>query len=206
MSSAMKKTPRIDIGTALLPGLLLTVLLCGAMSWTMASAFGANSHGPTLGSAEIPAATISGSGGVHEGILPAGAVVTIDFSLGGLHLGSGTGAGNFSVLGGYQAQREAIEERTGGGGTPFRRGEANGDGVFDISDAVITFERVLLGGIVNCRDAADADDDGRLGIADGIWMLSYLFSEGEALPAPGSSGCGPDPTDDALDCLEYDCP
>ena len=171
----------------------------------LAVVVGASSAGPGLGTPEIPASTVSGGGGAHQALLPAGAAVTIDFTLGALHLGSGIGADGYSVLGGYQAQREAIEERTAAG-TPFRRGEANGDGVFDIADAVITFERVLLGGIVNCLDAADADDDGRVDIADGIWMLSYQFSEGPPLPAPGPAACGPDPTDDGLDCSDYHCP
>ncbi|MEC9476696.1 MAG: hypothetical protein VX764_06640 [Planctomycetota bacterium] len=182
---------------ALLPSLILPLML-GIL-------LGASATGPGLGVPELPAETVSSGGGVHQALLPGGAAVTIDFTIGALHLGSGTGTGSYGVLGGYQAQREAIEERTAAG-IPFRRGEANGDGIFDIADAAITFERVLLGGIVKCLDAADADDDGRVDIADGVWMLNYLFNEGEVLPAPGPQVCGPDPTADGLDCSEYDCP
>ena len=130
-NSAFRQRTRVLLTSLLLP-LLLGVVV------------GASTIGPGLGTPEIPASTVSGGGEAHEGILPAGAAVRIDFTLGALHLGSGSGAGGFDVLGGYQAQREAIAERTAAG-TSFRRGEANGDGIFDIADAVITFERVLLG-------------------------------------------------------------
>ena len=174
------------------------------VSLTVGVVLGATGTGPGLGTPEIPATTVSGGGGAHQGLLPSGSAVTIDFTLGALHLGSGTGSGSYSVLGGYQAQREAIEERTAAS-TPFRRGEVNGDGVMNIADAVVIFERVLLGGIVVCLDSADANDDGLVDIADGIVMLTYLFTNGEVLPSPGSFECGPDPTDDPLDCAEYDC-
>ena len=181
-----------------------------ALTWSLllplavAIVLGATGVGPGLGSPEIPASTVSGGGGAHQALFPVGSTATIDFTLGALHLGSGTGVGGYSVLGGYQAQREAIEERTAAS-TPFRRGEVNGDGVMNIADAVVIFERVLLGGIVVCLDSADANDDGLVDIADGIVMLTYLFTNGEVLPSPGSFECGPDPTDAPLDCAEYDC-
>ena len=45
-----------------------------------------------------------------------------------------------------------------------------------------------------CLDAADADDDGKIVIADAIGILGYLFLGSAAPPAPGPDVCGADPT------------
>ena len=47
-----------------------------------------------------------------------------------------------------------------------------------------------------CDDAADANDDGDLNIADPVFVLNYLFASGPAPNAPGPVSSGPDPTDD----------
>ena len=71
-----------------------------------------------------------------------------------------------------------------------------------------------------CPDAADANDDGKIGLTDAIYMLSYLFlPEGRKPPAkppfgPLPGGCGEDPTPDGLDaqfsktgrCVYPSCP
>jgi len=49
-----------------------------------------------------------------------------------------------------------------------------------------------------CLDAADANDDGLLDIADPVATLRALFEGDIALPAP--SGLGLDPTPDSLGC------
>jgi hypothetical protein len=58
-------------------------------------------------------------------------------------------------------------------------------------------------------DAADANGDDRVDIADGIFLLNLLFYSGPAIPPPGPPGlpCGPD-TDardgaDGLGCELY---
>jgi hypothetical protein len=51
-------------------------------------------------------------------------------------------------------------------------------------------------------DAADANDDGAINIADAIAVLSNLFANAGPLPAP-FNGCGTDPTIDELGCLGY---
>lgn len=97
----------------------------------------------------------------------------------------------------------------GGTGQPeFIRGNANGDAVFDISDAVFLLAALFTPGAPppGCRDAADANDDGLSDISDAVFMLAALFTPGAApIPAPGSMTCGPDPTMDALDCA-VPCP
>ncbi|MGQ9588966.1 MAG: DUF1800 family protein [Planctomycetota bacterium] len=89
-------------------------------------------------------------------------------------------------------------------GADFRRGDSNTDGRLDVSDALLTFGWLFLGGKAPaCLDAADSDDSGVLDLTDGVFGLNYLFLGGPAPPPPGASACGPDPTGDALSCEEY---
>ena len=83
--------------------------------------------------------------------------------------------------------------------TPFIRGDVNGDGGLDISDAVTTLDYLITGGSIGCEKAADSNDDGSLNVADGIALLGYLFSGTGDLPMPFST-CGIDPTEDTLEC------
>ena len=159
--------------------------------------------GPGGGVPEIPASTFSAGGGSHGALLPGGESLEIDFTVGLPMAGSGGGTGGFSLLGGFQAMREAIEESSGPTGTPFRRGDANGDGLFNIADAIATLSFLFSGGAMNCADASDSNDDGVVNIADGITVLGALFSGGVSPPDPGPDSCGVDPTDDALDCEVY---
>ena len=55
---------------------------------------------------------------------------------------------------------------------------------------------------VGCVDACDANDDGKVNLADTVFVLNYLFKSGAAPPDPGPSTPGPDPTDDESDCEE----
>jgi hypothetical protein len=90
-----------------------------------------------------------------------------------------------------------------GGGARFVRGNANGDLGLDVSDGVSIFNFLFAGGDAPpCRDAADADDDGRIIITDGIFVLNFLFLGGERPPppSPGAPCPGADPTPDLLDC------
>lgn len=88
----------------------------------------------------------------------------------------------------------------------FRRGDANGDGVFDISDAVFTLAALFQpgSGPFGCPDAADGNDDGAVDITDAVFALAQLFSPAPPPPLPpGPTDCGPDPTADAIDCPTY---
>jgi hypothetical protein len=81
----------------------------------------------------------------------------------------------------------------------FRRGDANGDGVLDLSDAQTTLGYLFLGwDELPCFDAADADDDGVVIMTDPVRTLMYLFLGGPPLPGPGDPGS--DPTPDSLGC------
>lgn len=81
----------------------------------------------------------------------------------------------------------------------FVRGEANGDGVVDLSDAVTVLLYLFADLSVSCVDALDANDSGALDLADTVYLLTYLFADGPAPPAP-FPGSGEDPTADDLDC------
>ncbi|MCH2579975.1 MAG: hypothetical protein MK133_02105, partial [Planctomycetes bacterium] len=85
----------------------------------------------------------------------------------------------------------------------FLRGDGNGDGAIDLTDAVYTLNYLFLGGIVpGCLDAADADDDEEIQLTDGIYTLSFLFSGGAPPPAPWPD-CGEDPAGEGLDCASH---
>ncbi len=90
----------------------------------------------------------------------------------------------------------------------FKRGDSNGDGELDLSDAVWSLSYLFASGpIPACMDAADSNDNGDVNVADPVHTLAFLFAKGAAPPAPGPDTCGPDPTPDSLVCLEYlPCP
>ncbi|MBI4603029.1 MAG: right-handed parallel beta-helix repeat-containing protein [Planctomycetes bacterium] len=85
----------------------------------------------------------------------------------------------------------------------FLRGDTDADARRTISDAVFTLLHLFLGGNgPSCADAADADDNGLLNLADPIYLLNRLFRGGPPPPAP-EGDCGPDPTADELDCASH---
>jgi hypothetical protein len=90
----------------------------------------------------------------------------------------------------------------------FRRGDCNADGDVDLSDAVRTLGVLFLGEETpGCLDACDSNDDGVTDISDAVATLGALFLGDPAPPAPGMHACGPDPSDDELDCQDYPpCP
>lgn len=75
----------------------------------------------------------------------------------------------------------------------------------NITDAVSVLAFLFTGGVEpGCKDAADANDDGSLNITDAIFVLGHLFLGGAEPPAPGSRGCGADPTADQLGTCIFD--
>ncbi|MCI0637226.1 MAG: hypothetical protein L0206_25420, partial [Actinobacteria bacterium] len=93
------------------------------------------------------------------------------------------------------------------GDSLFRRGDADGSGGVDITDAISSLG-FLFGGtfVPGCLDALDWDDNGDVQITDPIATLTRLFSGGDPAAAPGSDTCGPDPTDDDLEnCVQTAC-
>ncbi len=84
----------------------------------------------------------------------------------------------------------------------FVRGDLDGTGRLEISDAVAVLDFLFQGASTPvCLDAADANDDGRVELTDAIAILSFLFVQGDAPPAPFGR-CGVDPTPDRLGCAD----
>ena len=85
-------------------------------------------------------------------------------------------------------------------GSPFVRGDSNGDSDVNISDASFTLRYLFQGGRgPACLLALDANDDSQVDISDAAFTLSYLFLGGAQPPAPYPR-CGTDDSDEALGC------
>src|SRR5688572_19622403 len=104
----------------------------------------------------------------------------------------------------------------GAPGTDFRRGDADDNGVVNITDGVFALNALFLGGPQpTCLDAADANDDEKFEVTDGINILNFLFLDADTPPTPDPDICGPDIKDITsgtfgllrLDCQTYmNCP
>ena len=67
-------------------------------------------------------------------------------------------------------------------GDRFQRGDADGDGREDISDAIFLLNTLFLGGPESaCADAADFDDNGVHDLSDSIFLLNENFGWGITL-------------------------
>ncbi len=89
----------------------------------------------------------------------------------------------------------------------FTRGDADANGELEFADGVIMITLRAPGGQQPpCMDAADANDDGRVTLADALYMLDFLFGIGPPPPPPFTE-CGEDETADELSCLSFPaCP
>ncbi len=85
----------------------------------------------------------------------------------------------------------------------FRRGDANVDGIVDISDAIFILGYLFLGTTSPaCVSAAEANGDGNVDLSDSVMVLNFLFLGGSPPPAPGPFECGPG--SGPADCDSYD--
>jgi hypothetical protein len=92
----------------------------------------------------------------------------------------------------------------------FVRGNANNSeidldnpaGSVDVSDASFLLEFLFSAGpaVAGCLDAADANDDGRINLADPVTIFQALFGNSNVVIAPPYPGVGADPTEDTLTC------
>ena len=88
----------------------------------------------------------------------------------------------------------------------LRRGDADGDRVVNLTDAVFLLNALFLSGAPPaCPDAADTDDDGVVNLTDVLRLLNYQFLAGPPPAPPGADGCGPDGTEDALGACATRC-
>lgn len=87
------------------------------------------------------------------------------------------------------------------GQVAFRRGDIDGSGALQITDALRVLDALFVGGAeLLCADAADVDDDGSLQLADPVYLLNFLYLGGP-FPAAPHGVCGRDSTVDRLGCL-----
>ena len=79
---------------------------------------------------------------------------------------------------------------TGASARRFERGDANADGIVDVSDVVFTLLHLFAGGAPPpCAESANFDGVGGVNGADAIYLLNHLFIAGPPPPAP-TGGCG----------------
>ena len=77
----------------------------------------------------------------------------------------------------------------------FIRGDCNFDGQVDIADPSTILAQQFQGYDAACDDACDANDDGKINLADVVYVLTWQFGFGPAMPAPFPAA-GPDTTMD----------
>jgi hypothetical protein len=83
----------------------------------------------------------------------------------------------------------------------FIRGDANDDGITNISDPITVLRYLFQGSSsLNCENSGDMNDDGVLNITDPIGLLGYLFQGGFTPPPAPFPDCGTDPTYDDVTC------
>jgi hypothetical protein len=88
---------------------------------------------------------------------------------------------------------------------PFIRGDADGSGEIDLSDAINILLYLFLGiGFPDCLSALDADGNGFLELTDAIAVLEHLFITGQPLPPPFPA-CAP-AEDSPFWCKKARCP
>lgn len=90
-------------------------------------------------------------------------------------------------------------------GPTFLRGDANADDTRNLADAIFILSHLFTNGEdPTCLDTADVNDDGGINLADAIQLLSYMFSQDVNTLDEPFEICGPDPTEDDLDCIAYE--
>ena len=88
----------------------------------------------------------------------------------------------------------------------FIRGDANADGMQDISDPISTLSFLFSSMSVPCLASLDSNADDMLNIADPVHLLGNLFGGGSPPTAPYPD-CGPDPSTNPLPCESFPaCP
>ncbi|MFN0056972.1 MAG: IPT/TIG domain-containing protein [Planctomycetota bacterium] len=84
---------------------------------------------------------------------------------------------------------------------PFVRGDANRNGVIDISDAIEQLRVLYTGTPSMCFDAIDANDDDAIDLSDATYLLAYLF-QSMAPPPPPFPNPGLDPGVSTPGCMQ----
>lgn len=75
----------------------------------------------------------------------------------------------------------------------FTRGEVNGDGRINLTDALVILRYLFQGGDApGCLQSADVGGDEQVKLDDAVVLLQYLFQDiGTPIPLPGPGQCAP---------------
>lgn len=136
------------------------------------------------------------TGVAYETTDPSGNVISQSWELGGF------GGDLVDLTGRYVA---FLGGTVGPSDPSFVRGNLNGDGAVDISDAIFGLSALFVPGSASpgCLDAADVNSDGGFDISDMIYLLSSLFVPGSPSPAAPFPTCAPSP--EVLGCTTPQC-
>jgi len=69
-------------------------------------------------------------------------------------------------------------------GETFIRGDVDNNKSWDVTDAVKILLHAFTGLELPCLEAADVNDSGRIDMEDGVGLLNFIFTQGEAPPPP----------------------
>ena len=91
---------------------------------------------------------------------------------------------------------------------PFRRGDFNADGSYNLADSFEILDFVFQGSPTPpCLNAADANGDRSIDLTDALLVLNNIFLDSEPPPHPGPAVCGVERDEAALPCASYPiCP
>ncbi len=127
--------------------------------------------------------------------------------------GSPPTSNNFTISSATRRPKKVIDGEVRGkevivdpGDVPFIRGDANGSGTVNLTDAILVANNIFAQRHVffDCKDMLDANDDGNLDSTDPVTIINWFYNNGPAIPEPFDV-CGLDPTDDGLDCVHSNC-
>jgi hypothetical protein len=83
------------------------------------------------------------------------------------------------------------------------RGDGNGDGRVNLTDAVVMLQFLFMGGGAPCQRAMEVNSDGKQDLSDAVTLLNHLFSSGPA-PASPFPDCGA--AEEKFPCNKFPCP
>lgn len=84
----------------------------------------------------------------------------------------------------------------------FLRGDVDANGKIDVMDTQRIYSWLYSGQNLDCQDAADVNDDGKVDLSDSVYLSEFISRKRRSLPVPFLSK-GYDPTPDSIKCAQY---